>query len=696
MLECLIPLLMSTAPVPTPPDARIDPVVTTEHGITRVDPYAWIRQKELPEVIELLEAENAYADAMTPSLQALREALYGEYLGRIVEDDEEVPWTGADGWTYRSRTIEGADYPMHERRRDGEWETVLDPNALAKAGGHDFYQLTNWQTSPSGRHVAWLQDTDGYEHCTLRIRNLETGEDLSDRLEGVGAFSLAWLDDAHLFYTRLDGTSRPYQVWRHELATAVDSDALVWQEDDGRFWTGVDRLRDGAGIVISMGSQTTGESLFIPVVTPAAQPVSVLGRVDGVEYDVDHVQGAFIVRINDAGENFRVVELADGGDGSVREVVGHDPNVYVTGVDAFADALVLSERRGGYTALEVVDRATGAGRMVPLPEQVSTVRLGGNAVFDSETVRLGYQSPVSPVSTVDLALDDLAWTVRKQKEVPGWDPSRYTVRRLEFEARDGERIPVSLIARADVEPDGSNPMLLYGYGSYGSSMNPYFSVTRPSLLDRGVVYAIAHVRGGGEMGRRWYENGKFKHKRNTFTDFIDVRDGLVEAGWADPGRIAIEGGSAGGLLIGAVLNMRPDMCTVAHAQVPFVDVMNTMLDASIPLTVGEYEEWGDPNDADFYKYMLSYSPYDNVRPQDYPTILVTAGLNDPRVHYWEPAKWTQRLRDYTTSGEPVVLRTNMGAGHGGASGRYGRYKEIAWEDAFLLDRLGLVGSQVTR
>jgi oligopeptidase B len=691
MIEYIFPLLLSATTLPTPPDARIEPVVTTEHGITRVDPYAWIRQKELPEVIELIEAENAYAESIAMPLDELRAQLYGEYMSRIVEDDTEVPSLGADGWTYRSRTSQGDDYPVVERRMDGDWEVVLNPNALSKAGGHEFFKITSWAVSPSGRYLAWLQDTSGYEHCTLRMRDLQTGEYLPIQLEDVGSFALAWLDDEHVFYTRLDEAHRPHQVWRHERSTDTATDGLVWQEDDERFWAGVNRLRDGAGVIVSVGSQTTGESLFVPVETPAAQPVSVAGRVDGVEYDVDHVPGAFVVRINDAGKNFRVVEMPQ--DGSpTREIAAHDPDVYITGVSAFANALVLSERRGGYTALEVVDRTTGKGRVVPLPAQVSTVGLGANAVFDTDVVRLRYQSPVSPVSTVELSLADLGWNVLKQKEVPGWDPASYTVRRVEVEARDGTLIPVSLVTRADVEPDGSNPMLLYGYGSYGSSMNPRFSTTRPSLMDRGVVYAIAHVRGGGEMGRHWYEDGKFKNKRNTFTDFIDVRDGLVEAGWADPNRVAIEGGSAGGLLIGAVLNMRPDVCVVAHAQVPFVDVMNTMLDPSIPLTVGEYEEWGNPNEADFYKYMLSYSPYDNVGPKDYPTILVTAGLNDPRVHYWEPTKWTQRLRDYNTSDNPVVLRTNMGAGHGGASGRYGRYKEIAWEDAFLLDRLGLSGT----
>ncbi|MCH2135209.1 MAG: prolyl oligopeptidase family serine peptidase, partial [Phycisphaerales bacterium] len=338
--------------------------------------------------------------------------------------------------------------------------------------------------------------------------------------------------------------------------------------------------------------------------------------------------------------------------------------------------------------LEFLDQS-GNRRLVDLPEQVATVGLGVNKVFDADAVRLSYQSPLTPSQTVELSFEDLSWRVLKQKEVPGWEPDGYAVQRVEIEARDGTRIPVSLVMRKGVEPDGSNPMLLYGYGSYGSSMNPRFSVTRPSWLDRGAVYAIAHVRGGGEMGRHWYEQGKFKHKRNTFTDFVDVRDGLVEAGWADPERIAIEGGSAGGLLIGAVLNMRPDMCAAAHAAVPFVDVMNTMMDPSIPLTVMEYEEWGNPNEPDFYKYMLSYSPYDNVGPHPYPALLVTAGLNDPRVHYWEPAKWAQRLRDYTTGDAPIVLRTNMGAGHGGSSGRYARFREVAWEDAWLMDGLGL-------
>ena len=675
--------------MPTPPDARIDPRVTIEHGVTRVDPYAWIRDRENPEVIALLEAENAYADAMTADLEPLRKALYDEYLGRIVEDDQGVPWKGAGGFLYRSRTVAGKSYPIIERAHgaDGEWSVVLDENVLAAEGQHAFFNVTGWDVSPGGQYLAWLEDTSGNEHCTLRIRDLTSGELLPDTLEDVGSFSLAWLDNEHLFYSRLDKASRPFQVWRHVLGTEVSADALVWQEDDGRFFTDFHRLRDGAGLVISLGSQTTSEVLYIPAHTPVAQPVSVLGRTQGVEYEVDHRPGEFVVRTNDAGINFRVIGVSDV-DGETHEIVPHDKDIYVTGVDVFGRGVVVSERRGGYTALRVIDAAGSGERVVSLPEQVSVVRVAGqNEWFDAPFVRLSYQSPVSPASTVDLMFDGLQWTVRKQKQVPGWDPSRYEVRRLEFEAGDGTMIPVSLITAAGVEPDGSNPMLLYGYGSYGSSMNPYFSVTRPSMLDRGVVYAIAHVRGGGEMGRHWYESGKFKQKLNTFTDFIDVRDGLVEAGWASPDRIAIEGGSAGGLLIGAVLNMRPDMCTVAHAGVPFVDVVTTMLDASIPLTVGEYEEWGNPNEPDFYRYMLSYSPYDNVRPQAYPTVLVTAGLNDPRVGYWEPTKWTSRLRDYTTSERPVVQRTNMGAGHGGASGRYDRYREIAWEDAFLLSHL---------
>ena len=672
-----------------PPEPRTAPVVTVEHGVTRVDPYAWMRERDTPEILSHLEAENAYADAVTEDLEPLREQLYQEFLGRIVEDDQSVPWQGEDGWTYWSKTETGKNYPVVMRRKGDVEQVVLDENAMAE--GHDFFSVTQWAVSPGGGLLAWLEDTTGYEHATLRILDLETGDAVDEPIEEVGAFDLAWLDDESLFYTRYDASSRPDSVHRHKIGQPVGDDAEVVREDDGRFWVGVRRLRDGSGIVIPVGSSLTSEGLFVPSGggDEGGPAGAILPRQEGIEYDVDHQGERFLVRINDAGANFRLVEVPDDAVGAVgRELVPHDPNVYLTGATAFKDAIVLSQRRGGYTALEVVTPGDGSRRVVPVPEPVSTVGVaGGNEVYDAPAVRISYMSPVTPSQTVDVDFDDLDWHVRKQREVPGWDAAKYAVTRVTVPARDGTRIPVSITHLADQEPDGTHPMLLYGYGAYGASMNPYFSTTRPSLVDRGVVYAVAHVRGGGEMGRHWYDEGKFHDKPNTFTDFIDVAEGLVELGWADPDRIAIEGGSAGGMLIGAVLNMRPDLWRVAHAAVPFVDVVNTMLDPTIPLTVGEYEEWGNPADEAYYKTMLSYSPYDNVGAKPYPTILVTAGLNDPRVQYWEPTKWVARLRDYTTSDAPIVQRTNMGAGHGGASGRYDRYREIAWEAAFLLHHL---------
>lgn len=685
-------LLAALTSTPVPPEARIAPQVSIEHGVTRVDPYGWMRDRDNPEVIAHLNAENRYADAMTAHLEPLREELYQEFLGRLVEDDTSVPWVGEDGWTYWTMTEKGKDYPVLIRSRDGTQQTVLDENQLA--AGHDYLSVTNVAVSPSGELVAWLQDTTGGEHATLTIRDIESGEQVDAVIKEVASFDLAWLNDDTLFYARFDHANRPNRVYRHTVGTDSSEDVLVVEEPDERFWMGVERLTDGSGVLVSMESTLTSEVRFIAASDPSREPVAILPRVDGVEYDVDHHGDRFLVRINDAGKNFRLIEVGDGSMGSVgRELVPHDESVYLTGVSAFEDAIVLSERRGGYTAIEFMDPQSLDRRLVSVPEQVSTIHVSDdNQVFDPQAVRISYMSPITPTQTVDVDIDDMEWHLLKQREVPGWDPRRYAVTRVLIPARDGTSIPVSIMHAADVQLDGSSPLLLYGYGSYGSSMDPYFSTTRPSFVDRGVVYAVAHVRGGGEMGRHWYETGKFHDKTNTFTDFIDAAEVLIELGWADPDRIAIEGGSAGGLLVGAVLNMRPDLWRVANAEVPFVDVVNTMLDPTIPLTVGEYEEWGNPADPAFYRTILSYSPYDNVGPKPYPAILVTAGLNDPRVQYWEPTKWVAKLRDHAMldpSAAPIIQRTNMGAGHGGASGRYGRYREIAWEDAFLLDQLGI-------
>jgi oligopeptidase B len=687
-----LPLIVIASITSSPPNARIAPQVTVEHGITRVDPYAWMREKSNPEIISHLNAENTYAEEMTADLEPLREQLYKEFMGRLVEDDVSVPWTGEDGWTYWSKTEKGKEYPALLRKKGDVQQVVLDENELAS--GHEYLNVTNIAISPSGKQVAWLQDTTGAEHATLTIRDIASGEQIDESIDDVAAFNIAWLDDKMLFYLRLDHANRPDRVYRHVIGTDVADDVMVAHESDERFWMGVSRLLDGAGVIIPIGSTLTSEVRFIASSDPVGDPVSVLPRIDGIEYDVDHHGDRFLVRINDSGDNFRLMEVADNAMGQLgKELVPHDPAVYLTGVTSFQNAIVLSERRGGYTALELLDPESLERRVLSVPEQVATISVaGGNEVYDASFVRIRYMSPVTPTQTVDVDFDDLEWHMRKQREVPGWDGSKYGVTRVMIPARDGVMIPVSITHLADTPLDGSNPMLLYGYGAYGSSMDPYFSSTRPSLIDRGVVYAVAHIRGGGEMGRYWYDTGKFHDKPNTFTDFIDVAEGLIQNGWVDPDRIAIEGGSAGGLLIGAVVNMRPDLWRVANAGVPFVDVVSTMLDPTIPLTVGEYEEWGNPADPAFYKTMLSYSPYDNVGPKPYPAILVTAGLNDPRVQYWEPTKWVAKLRDYTTSApgtNPILQRTNMGAGHGGASGRYGRYREIAWENAFLLDQLGL-------
>ncbi len=683
MSMCVLAMMFDVSP----PEPRIAPVVTVEHGITRVDPYHWMRDRGSEEVISHLNAENAYAESMTADLQPIRDTLYEEYLGRLVEDDEEVPWLGEDGWTYWSRTEKGKDYPITMRRRGDIEQVVIDENELGD--GFDYYSVTNWAVSPDGKVLAWLEDTTGYEHATLKLKDIASGKMIDQPIPEVGAFSLAWLNNTTLFYTRYDESSRPDSVHRHVLGTSPTQDVEVAREDDGLYWVGVDRLRDGAGVVIPIGSTLTTEVLFIPSNGDSNEAVPILPRVHGVEYGVDHRSGEFLVRINDTGSNFRLVAVRDDALGLIdRELIAHDPKVYITGVTSFRDGSVISTRRDGYTALEVLDHESGSRNAIKTPAQVSTIMVGsGNEVFDAPAVRIMYMSPLTPTMTVDVNLDDLKWDIRKQREVPGWDPARYAVTRVVVPARDGTGIPVSITHLADLDMSERHPMLLYGYGAYGSSMNPYFSTTRPSMVDRGVLFAVAHVRGGGEMGREWYIDGKFHAKPNTFTDFIDVAEGLVEAGWADPNRIAIEGGSAGGLLIGAVLNMRPDLWCAAHAAVPFVDVVNTMMDPTIPLTVGEYEEWGNPNDEAYYKTMLSYSPYDNVGPKAYPPLLVTAGLNDPRVQYWEPTKWVSKLRDQNTSSHPILQRTNMGAGHGGASGRYGRYREIAWEEAFILHHL---------
>ncbi|MCH2132812.1 MAG: S9 family peptidase [Phycisphaerales bacterium] len=688
------PEVLLTVMLTSPPDVEARPVVTVPHGVRMVDPYSWLREKENPAVITYLDAENEYADSRTAHLEPLRQALYGEMLGRIKEDDSSVPWQANDGWTYYSRTEEGKPYEIICRRQgdDGAEQIILDVNKEAE--GLEFYDVTTWETSPDGRRLAWLADRTGYEENDLLVKDLSTGEIIDDSVHNANPFTLSWANDNEtIFYARHDEAKRSDRIFRHVTGTPAEQDVLVYHDPDGMYYVSADRSRSGEAILVKTESQLTSEWHAVDPDSPERPPQVIAPRRHGIEYEVERHGDRYFIRTNEDATNFRVVTVPVKTPGSEHwtEFIPHDPDVYVTGIDVFKGHLVVSERRGGYSAIRVVDLETGDQHVIDVPEPVSVISGGTNERFDTTTFRYQYQSPVTPSSTFDYDLVNRERVLRKQREVlGGFNSSDYVTRRIEAVADDGVVVPISVVHHRDVEPDGTNPLLVYGYGAYGSSANPWFSSNRLSLLDRGVVVAIAHIRGGGEMGRHWYDTGKMAQKMNTFTDFVAATEALRDQGWGDPGRIAMQGGSAGGLLIGVVLNIRPDLYRFAHADVPFVDVINTMSDPSIPLTVGEYEEWGNPGEPAAFHRMLAYSPYDNIREMDYPAILVTAGLNDSRVHYWEPAKWTARLRDHKTDDNLLLLRTNMGAGHGGASGRYGRLEETAFEYAVLLDQLGLI------
>ena len=679
--------------VPPAPDAPERPVETSMHGDVLVDEYGWLREKENPEVIEYLERENEYAKARLAHTEAFQEVLYEEMLARIKQDDADVPWSKG-GYLYYDRTEEGRPYEILCRRKgsmESPEEIMLDVNE--RVGEGEYISVTASTVSPDGRRLAWLEDRSGYERCDLFVKDLETGTIIESSLHELSPWSLAWANDNEtLFYTRQDDTNRPDRVYRHRIGTDPASDELVLHEPDGRFFVGIERTRSGKWLLMGLGSQITSEYHALDADDPWGTFEVMAPRRQGVEYSVDHRDDTFYILTNDDAMNFRVMQAPTATPGRAHwtDLVPHDPDTHLLGLDAFRDHLVLSQRHGGYRQLEVLDLRDGSSKVLEMPEAVSTVRPNINAEFDTDVYRFGYTSMTTPSSIYEENLDTGDRTLLKRTEVlGGYDPDDYVTRRMMATSADGTQVPISLVHRKGLEPDGSNPVLLYGYGSYGASMDPRFSSNRISLLDRGVIFAVGHIRGGSEMGRHWYEDGKFLNKRNTFADFIACGEALRDSGWADPDRIAIEGASAGGLLIGATINMRPDLFCAAHAGVPFVDVMNTMLDPSIPLTVIEYEEWGNPNDPVYYEYMKSYSPYDNVTAQDYPDLLITAGLNDPRVHYWEPAKWTARMRDRATGDSMLLLKTNMGAGHGGASGRYERLRELAFEYAFLMDRLGV-------
>jgi oligopeptidase B len=622
--------------------------------------------------------------------EPLQERLFREMRGRIKETDLSVP-ERIDDYFYYSRTEIGGQYPILCRRRgslEAPEEILLDQNPLAAV--HAYFRLGASEVSPDHQLLAYSVDTSGAEEFTLYIKDLTTGELLAERIEKT-SHGLAWANDSRtLFYTVLDEARRPCRLYRHVVGHDPSQDPLVYFEPDQAFFLDVSRTRSRRYVLLDLSSHSTSEVRFVSADHPQEPFRLVQPRRAGVEYSVTHHDSRFFITTNDAASNFRLVQAPV--EHPSREhwtpVLPYRPEIKLDSTDAFRRHLVIYERAAGLRQILVLDLESGADHLIPFPEPVYTVRPHANPEFDTTLLRFTYTSLVTPSSVVEYDLAVHSWTVRKQTEVRGYDASLYRSERRFATAPDGAEVPVSLVYRVPLQLDGRRPLHLSGYGAYGLSYDPAFSSNSLSLLDRGFVVAIAHVRGGDEMGRAWYEGGRLLHKRSSFTDFIAAAEYLVAEGYTSSDRMVINGGSAGGLLMGAVTNLRPELFRVVLAEVPFVDVVNTMLDATLPLTVIEYDEWGNPNDPAAYSYIRSYSPYDNIEPKDYPHMLVTGGLNDPRVAYWEPAKWTAKLRAKKTDRNRLLLRINMGAGHGGASGRYDLLREMAFKYAFILDVLG--------
>jgi oligopeptidase B len=673
-----------------PPVTEKKPKITEINGDRLVDDYFWLREKSNPAVISHLEAENAYTEATMKPTGPLQAKLYNEILSHIKQTDENVPYRWGD-YFYYTRTKEGLQYPIFCRKHQtlaAPEQIILDVNELAK--GQKFMSVGSFAPSDEGDLLAYSTDNTGYRQYTLQIKNLRTGELFPEKIERVD--DLAWAtDNKTLFYVTEDAvTKRNDKMFRHVLGT--DKYELIYEEKDELFDIGVGRSRDKAIIQLEAASKTSTESRYIPANDPNAEWKVIVPRQPDHEYDVAHRGNFFYIRTNKGAKNFRVVSapVSDPSEKNWKEFVAHRPAVKIEGVDMFADHAVLAEWENGLQQIEIVDFKTNKRHRVEFPEPVYSTGVGPNREFNTTVLRYGYQSLVTPFSVFDYDMNTRKATLMKQTEVPGgFDRANYKSERVFATASDGTKIPMSVVYRRNVKLDGSAPMLLYGYGSYGISIPPNFSASRLALLDRGVVYVIAHIRGGGELGEPWRDAGRMMNKINTFTDFIACAEHLTKQKYTSRDRLVIQGGSAGGMLMGAVTNMRPDLFKAVVAQVPFVDVLNTMLDASLPLTTSEYIEWGNPNEKPAYDYMKKYSPYDNVHKANYPAMLVKVSLNDSQVPYWEGSKLVAKLRDYKTDHNPLLLKVNMGAGHGGASGRYDAYHETAFDYAFMLWQMGI-------
>lgn len=675
-----------------PPVAERIEKKLTIHGHTRIDPYYWLNQRDNPKTIDYLNAENSYTKAMMKDTEEFQELLYKEIVGRIKQTDNSVPYK-TNGYFYYTRYEEGKEYPIYCRKKgtlEAAEEVILDVNKMAE--GHSYYHVADFSVSPDNKLLVFGVDTVSRRKYTLYFKNLETGEIFEDQVPNTTG-GAEWADDNKtVFYSVRDDALRPYKVFRHRLGEAFASDKEIYYEADDTFRVGVFKTKSRKYLMIVSMSTLSSEYRYLEANDPAGEFKIVQPRQRDLEYHVAHFGDEFFIRTNWKAKNFRLMKTPVNKTGIAhwQEVIPHRDDTLLEGIEIFEDFLVVDERHNGLTELRIIEWKTGKEHNIDFGEQTYTAGISTNPEFESQWLRFSYSSLTTPYSTFDYNMKSKEKKLLKRQEVVGdFDPARYQAERLYAEAKDGTKVPISLVYKKGIQRDGNNPLLLYGYGSYGYSMEPYFSSVRLSLLDRGFVFAIAHIRGGQEMGRQWYEDGKLLKKMNTFTDFIACGEYLIKQKFTNKDKLFAMGGSAGGLLMGAVVNLRPDLFEGVLASVPFVDVVTTMLDDSIPLTTGEYDEWGNPNEKEYYDYMLSYSPYDNVEKKDYPAMLITTGLHDSQVQYWEPAKWVAKLRILKTDDNVLLLHTNMEAGHSGASGRFRRYREVALEYAFMLDLMGI-------
>ncbi|HEX8269580.1 MAG TPA: S9 family peptidase [Flavobacterium sp.] len=673
------------------PIAAVKPVVLEKHGDKRTDNYFWLNDRKDPEVIKYLEQENTYYESMTAHTQDFQKSLYEEMKARIKEDDASVPYF-FNGYYYITRFETGKDYPIYARKKgslEADEEILFDCNKLAE--GQSYFQMGGISISPDNKLAAFSVDTVGRRIYTLRIKNLETQKILRDKISNIDESAVWANDNKTIFYTRQDKvTLRSDKIFKHVLSTAAAGDELIYEEKDDTFNVSVGKEKSRKYIVISSSSTLTNEYRILPADNPNGKFKVFQKRKRGLEYSISHYGDSwYIVTNKDGATNFKLMKTPENATGvdNWKDLIPHNENVLLEGVDIFKDYLVVEERSNGLNKIRIMPWNGQGEHYLTFDSETYTAYTTSNVDFDTDILRFGYQSMATPSSVIDYNMKTRARVVKKEQQVLGgkFDKNNYAEERIWAPAADGTKIPMSVVYRKGIKKDGSNPVLLYAYGSYGMSMDPYFSSTRLSLLDRGFVFAIAHIRGGEDLGRKWYEDGKLLKKKNTFTDFIDCSNYLISEKYTSPKHLYAEGGSAGGLLMGVIVNMAPKLYNGVIAQVPFVDVITTMLDDSIPLTTGEYDEWGNPNVKKYYDYMKSYSPYDNVKAQDYPNMYVSTGLHDSQVQYWEPAKWVAKLRAMKTDNNLLFLHTNMDAGHGGASGRFEALKELAKEFSFLLD-----------